>query len=112
MPESVTVSPAVRKRGIATRMMTSLRSTTFETARPTFRSVVTARAVARHVVRLSGRSNLTCALPSAPVTSAGCQKAVSLKIFRTSGFADSSLKSASWRGFFLPCARLIVFWPA
>ena len=71
MPESVTVSPAVRKRGMATRSITSFRSTTFETATPTFVSPVTARAVARHVVRLSGSSNFACALPSGPVTRAG-----------------------------------------
>ena len=66
-------------------------------AEPTRVSAVTARAVARQVVRLSGRFTATVALPSAPVTMSGCQKVVSLKSFRMVGSAywPSFLKSAS-----------------
>ena len=67
------MSPCVMKRGVSSRMITSLREITFEFVTPTFVSLVTARAVARHVVRLSGKRNFTVARPSLPVTAAGSQ---------------------------------------
>src|SRR5215213_4339308 len=58
-------------RGVSRRSITSLREMTFCLATPTLVSAVTARAVARHVVKLSGRRNFTVARPSFPVTALG-----------------------------------------
>src|SRR5262249_61355921 len=92
-----TVSPLVKNRGVSSRMIRFLREITLARLEPTFVSEVTALAVARHVVRLSGNDMLRVALPSGPVTASGCQNAVSLKSFLTVGaeYWPSFLKSAS-----------------
>src|SRR5215213_9251537 len=86
---------------------------TFWRATPTLVSAVTPRAVARHVVRLSGNLNVTVARPSLPVTTPGCQKAVSLNSLRIVGCTNalSFLKSANWYEAFV-LARSIGFSPA
>src|ERR1041385_3694355 len=100
-------------RGVSKRRITSLREITFCRATPTFVSGVTARAVARHVVRLSGKRNFTVARPSAPVIAFGSQYAVSLNSLRISGWTTSLsfLKSANWYDG-LVFARSIGFSPA
>src|SRR5687768_372968 len=100
-------------RGVSRRRITSLRAMTLDVFTPTFRSLVTPRAVARHVVKLSGKRNFTVARPSAPVTALGCQNAVSRKSFLIIGWTWSPefLKSANWYdGLF--AARFIGLSPA
>jgi hypothetical protein len=64
----ITVSSfCVKNRGVSSRTIISFRLTTEPTCWPKRESAVTARAVARHVVRLSGMSTSTIARPEASV---------------------------------------------
>src|SRR5437879_11030634 len=68
---------------MASRRIRFLRTTVRWTALPTRVSRVTARAVARQVVSVSGKLNRTCARPAESVVSVAAQKAVSGKALRT-----------------------------
>src|SRR5437879_12728946 len=70
---------------MASRRIRFLRTTVRWTALPTRVSRVTARAVARQVVSVSGKLNRTCACSAESVVSAAAQKAVSGKALRTRG---------------------------
>ena len=77
-------SPLTRKRDVRGRSSSGLLATISLVACPTRVSGVTASAVMRQVVRLSGSFTATTACPSAPVVTWPRQKAVSANCRRTS----------------------------
>ena len=86
--DTITSSPLVRKRGVTRRTIRFLRTVTLRTAPPTWVSRVTPRAVARQVVKESGKSRFAVARPSGPVVRWATQSAVSGNALRTRGSAS------------------------
>ena len=78
------VSPSRKKRGRYGRTMRSLTLFASASSVPPSRSRVTPWTKTRQLVTESGTVNSIVAVPSAPVSRCGCQKAVSAKFERSS----------------------------